>query len=141
MDQATLLDSQIHDGQHLIDRPIKEGIALNAAFWAKESESGQWFLYLATPLVGEDGAKKPAYRRVNSVIREMQKDGFNFDPFEIKVIEPRSSISRDVEAFRDARFSKAAAWFPGSRLGNLPVEGAPVYPAGNHHKQTDALAK
>ncbi len=76
MDQGTLVAMQIEDGQRLIDRLVGEGIAVTAACWAKESESGQWFLYIATPLVGEDGAKRPAYRRVNTVIREMQKEGF-----------------------------------------------------------------
>src|SRR5437660_12729851 len=76
MAQATLVEMQINEGQRLIDRLAKEGVAVTGAAWVKESENGDWYLYVVTPLVGEDGATKPAYRRVNRVIREMQKEGF-----------------------------------------------------------------
>ena len=40
MDQGTLVEMQIEDGQLLIDRLAEDGVAVTAAFWAKESESG-----------------------------------------------------------------------------------------------------
>ena len=64
MAQATLVEMQINDGLRLIHRLADEGVLVAAAGWVKEIESGQWFLYLATSLVGEDGATRPAYRRV-----------------------------------------------------------------------------
>ena len=100
MAQATLVEMQINEGQRLIDRLAQEGIAVTAAAWVKESESGDWYLYLATPLVGEDGATRPAYRRVNTVIREMKKEGFWMDPVEIKVIGPHDPIAKDMVAHR-----------------------------------------
>ena len=85
MAQATLVEMQIKQGEILIERLAHEGVAVTAAGWVKESESGDWYLYLATPLVSEGGAKTPAYRRVNAVIREMEEDeGFGMDPFEKK---------------------------------------------------------
>jgi hypothetical protein len=74
MDQGTLVEAQIAHAQRLIDRLVEEDVAMTAAGWLKESESGQWFLYLVTPLVGGDGPKRPAYRRVNTVIRQMLSD-------------------------------------------------------------------
>jgi hypothetical protein len=128
MDQAALVEMQIQDGQRLIERLAQEGVAVTAAGWVKESESGLWFLYLATPLVGDDGATRPAYRRVNTLIRAMQKEGFGIDPLEIKVIGPHDPIARDMAAQRDGRLARTPAWFRGSRLGELAVEEAYIYP-------------
>jgi hypothetical protein len=128
MDQATLVEMQIADGRRLIDRLVREGISVTAAGWAKETESGQWYLYLATSLVGEDGATRAAYRRVNAVIDEMQKEGFSIDPFEIKVIGPDDSIARDMEAHRSGRQTTIPTRFRGHELGDLAIEEAFIYP-------------
>src|SRR5262245_47507467 len=76
MDQSILVDEQINDGKRLFDRLAEEGVAVTAACWLKESESGWWHLYIATPLVGEDGGKKQAYRRMNEVIRQTPENAW-----------------------------------------------------------------
>jgi hypothetical protein len=128
MAQATLVDMHIKEGQRLIDRLTKEGVAVTAAAWVKESESGDWYLYLATPLVTDDGGKRPAYHRVNEVIRELRKEGFVMDPFAKKVIGPHDPIAADLVANRDGRPGGPPTSFRGSRLGNLAVEEAFIYP-------------
>jgi hypothetical protein len=129
MAQATLVEKQINDGLRLIHRLADQGVLVAAAGWVKEIESGQWFLYLATSLVGEDGATLPAYRRVNRVIREMQKNGFSIDPLEIKVIGPHDPIAKDMLAQRGNYYASFPARFNGSRLGELAVDEAYIYPA------------
>lgn len=136
MAQATLVEMQINEGQRLIDRLAQEGIAVTAAAWVKESDSGDWYLYLVTPLVGEDGATRPAYRRVNAVIREMQKEGFGMDPFEKKVIGPHDSIAKDMVANRGGRPGGPSTPFRGSRLGDLAVEEAYIYPPPATRQET-----
>jgi hypothetical protein len=128
MAQATLVEMQVKDGQRLIDRLAREGVAVTAAAWVKESESGDWYLYIATPLVGPDGAKRPAYRRVNTVTREMQKEGFLIDPFGIKVIGPHDPIAKGMVTYRDRHPTTTPRWFRGGRLGELAVEEALLYP-------------
>jgi hypothetical protein len=128
MAQGTLVEMRIRDGQRLIDRLAQEGIAVTAASWVKESESGEWYLYLATPLVGEDGATRAAYRRVITVVRELENEGLWIDPFEIKVIGPKDPIARDIAAHQDTRRAKIPTRFRGSRLGELAVEEAYIYP-------------
>jgi hypothetical protein len=129
MAQTTLVEMQINDGLRLIHRLADEGVLVAAAGWVKEIESGQWFLYLATSLVGEDGATRRAYRRVNNAIREMQKNGFRIDPLEIKVIGPHDPIAKDMLAQRGAYYASFPARFNGSRLGDLAVDEAYIYPA------------
>jgi hypothetical protein len=127
MAQATLVEMQINEGQRLIDRLTQEGVDVTAAAWVKESESGDWYLYLATPLVSEAGGKRPAYHRINSVIREMQKEGFGMDPFEKKVIGPHDPIAKDIVANQSDRSGRPLTPFRGSQLGDLAVEEAYIY--------------
>ena len=110
----------------LIDRLAWEGIPVTAAAWVKESESGDWYLYLATSLVGEDEATRPAYRRVNAVIREMEKEGFGMDPSAIKVIGAHHPVAKIMIANRRSRPAGPPTPFRGSRLGDLPVDDAGV---------------
>jgi hypothetical protein len=128
MAQAALVEMQIKEGQTLLERLAHEGIAVTAAGWVKESDSGDWFLYLATPLVGEDGATRPAYGRVNAVIRKMEEEGFRMDPFDKKVIGPHDPIARDLVAHRQARPGGPPTPFRRSQLGELYVEEAYIYP-------------
>jgi hypothetical protein len=127
MDQGPLVEMQLEDGQRLLDQLAAEGVAVTAAFWAKESEYGEWYLYLVTPLVGEDGATLPAYRRVNGVTDELRREGLGIDPFEVKVIGPSDPIAKAVVATRDRSPGKRPTRFRGSRLGELDVEEAYIY--------------
>lgn len=128
MAQATLVEMEIKEGQRLIDRLAQAGVAVTAAAWVKESESGDWYLYLATPLVSEEGATTPAYRRVNAVVREMQKEGLGMDPFAKKVIGPHDPMAKDLGANRVGRPGGPPTPFRGSCLGGLAVEEAYIYP-------------
>jgi hypothetical protein len=128
MAEATLVDMQLKEGQRLIDRLAREGVAVTAAAWVKESESGDWYLYLATPLVGEGGGKRAAYHRVNEVIRKMQEEGFGMDPFAKKVIAPADPIASDLVARHEGRPGGPPTPFRGGRLGDLAVDEAYIYP-------------
>ncbi len=119
---------QIKEGQTLLDRLAHEGFVVTVAAWVKESDSGDWYLYLATPLVGEDRAKTTAYHRVNAVLRKMEEEGFGMYPFDKKVIGPNDPIAKDMAAHGKARPGGPPTRFRGSRLGELYVEEAYIYP-------------
>ncbi len=128
MAQAALVERQIQEGQTLLDRLTYERVAVTAAAWVKESDGGDWYLYLATPLVGEDEDTAPASRRVNAVVRQMEKEGFGMDPFHKKIIGPHDPIARDLVAHRKARPGGPPTRFGGFRLGELYVDEAFIYP-------------
>jgi hypothetical protein len=128
MAEATLVDMELKEGQRLIDRLAQEGVVVTAAAWVKESESDDWYLYIVTPLVGEEGEKRTAYHRVNEVIREMQEEGFGMDPFAKKTIGPNDPIAKDLIAHREGRPGGSPIPFRGSRLGDLDIEEAYIYP-------------
>jgi hypothetical protein len=124
-----LVEKQIDAGQKLIERLNEEGIPVLAGGWIKESESRQWYLYLVTPLVGEDGATKPAYHRIIPVVRQLQGEGFWLDPFEIKVIGPTDPIAEAVIAVHRRLPRGSPTRYHGASLGGLSIEAAYLYPS------------
>jgi hypothetical protein len=127
MDQGTLVSMQIEDGQRLLARLVEGGVPVTAAAWVKEEESGMWYLYLATPLVGEDTGTLPAYRRVNAVIRALPEP-LGVGPFEIKVVAPSSPIGKALRDLQRRAHGSSPYYYRGTRLGDLSIEGAYVYP-------------
>src|SRR4051812_6768895 len=96
MDQTPLVEMLVEDGKRLIDRLVEEGVGVTAACWLANVEEGKWFLYLATPLVDDDGATREAYRRVHSVLRGIPRP-FWIDPFDVKVVSPKDPIALAVQ--------------------------------------------
>lgn len=139
MAQATLVDTQIKEGKRLIDRLHYEGVTVNGAAWIKESESGDWYLYLITPLVTEEGDRKPAYRQVNDVISEMEKEGFGMDPFAKKVIGPHDPVAKAIVANRSGSPTGPPNPFYGSRLGDLAIDEAYIYPRPPTHEEAGGI--
>jgi len=127
MAQATLVEMQIKNGQCLIDRLAREGIAISAAGWVKESESGDWYLYVATPLVGEDRVTGPAYRRIHTVMRSSHEEDIWMDPLEIKLLAPHDPIARAM-TYRDGRPRGVPTRLGPARLGELVIDEAYIYP-------------
>ncbi len=126
MDQVTLVNRQLEDGLRLADRLSQSGFTVTAAGWIKASEDGQWFLYLASPFVDEEGALR-AYRHVLPLIRQMPQPSA-IDPFEIKLIGAANPLAQEMAAIGARYPGKSPFWFRGDRLGNLTVEGAYIYP-------------
>src|SRR5260370_39107881 len=100
MGQATLVEMQIQNGHRLIDRLVREGIAVIAACWVQESESGDWYLYLATPLEDEAGATIFAHRRVYTVMRTMQQEFILIGPIYIKATGSHAPIADTERSYR-----------------------------------------
>jgi hypothetical protein len=127
MDQGTLVDKQINDGQRLVDRLSAEGVPVATAAWIKESESGLWFLYLVTPLASEDTDTRPVYGRVNEVLRQMPP-GLWVGWMEVKVVGPDSRVGTALLDLHRQYPGQAPLRYRGTALGGLQVEGVYVYP-------------
>jgi hypothetical protein len=103
MDQIPLVNEQIEDGRKVIQRLTENGIPITAAGWVKESDRWRWLLYLVTPLVGEDGDTKSAYRRIHTVLRALPQPP-EIDPFQIKAIGPSERVGKAIlDAQRQGR--------------------------------------
>ncbi|HVS35900.1 MAG TPA: hypothetical protein VMS17_09980 [Gemmataceae bacterium] len=94
----------------------------------QESEGGPWYFYIATPLVGEDGARGPAYDRVGALIQDMPQP-FWVDPLEFKVVAPGSAVGKAIRDIADRRPGPMPLPCGSERLGGLTIDGAYIYPA------------
>src|SRR5689334_3042943 len=99
MDQATLVEGQIRDGQKLVEQLIEKGVPISAAAWVKETDGGMWFLYLVTPLVKKGGSTTVAYTQINAVLRALEEP-IMVDFFQKRAIGPASVVGQAILEFQ-----------------------------------------
>lgn len=137
MDQNAVVTEQLDAGERLLKDLRDNGLATAVAFWARPSEEGKWFLYLASPVVDDQG-QAAAYRLVHAAIRRLPIPWI--DPFDVRVISPADPMSQHAERL----ISPAAATGPfaasspkpypgltrfgGAALGGVSVDGVVIYP-------------
>jgi len=132
-----MVSEQTESGKRLIDALPTEGFDVRVAFWAKPTDEGKWFLYLASPLVDDKGPAV-AYRIVLGILRKTPD--LWLDPFEIRVVGLNDSLTEAVLAAIKPKVpaSPYAAWnpkpYPGmtrfgeTTLGGVSMDGAYIYP-------------
>jgi hypothetical protein len=120
------VNEQIESGRKLIERLTANGIPITAAAWVKESDLWEWYLYLVTPLVSEDGDTLPAYHRMNAVLRNGPQPP-EIHWFHIKAVSPAEAVGR---AILGAQRQGRRPWggYPGDSLGGVSVDAAYFYP-------------
>ncbi len=126
MDQVALVEEQIADGRRFVERFAADGNTVQAAFWVKTAEEGDWFLYVVTDIYDSDGPAA-AYRSVHRSLGRLNNSWVSSS--EIKVIGPRNPIAKDAIAVM-ARFAgRWATWYGGKSLGSMLVEQTYLYPS------------
>jgi hypothetical protein len=137
MDQSTVVTEQIEDGQKLIDHLVASGVGIDAAFWAWPVEEAQWYLYLATPLVDQQGAIE-GYRQVHNALDGLGNSSIT--TFHIKLLDTEDSITRDILRMITPRVSNGPFTIPvpyrhrgmtsigRTTIGGLEIDGAMIYP-------------
>lgn len=128
MDSIALVEEKISAGRNLVERLTASGIPVTAAAWVKPTERFKWYLYLVTPLVGENGGVRPAYRRINPVIRQLQDEGVAMDFFETMVVGRTSSTGEAIAVVSQQNSSRRVTRYDGAYLGDLSIDAAYVYP-------------
>ncbi len=135
MAQDTLLTNEVDAGRQLIARLHGVGFDVNLAFWLNETDSGRWFLYLASPLVDVQGPAA-AYRIVLPIIESAPELGI--DPFAVKVVgvdDSMAAAAREVLSPRlfqnpltqSPRLHSGMIRFGGSELAGVSIDGAYIY--------------
>ena len=137
MDQNAVVTEEIENGRRLIETLRGEGFDVGVAFWAKPTEEGKWYLYLASSIVDEQGLRV-AYSRVNALLRKTPD--LEIDPFEVKVIGRNDSLaeaalaavskrtSGDSFAARTEKPHPGMIRFVGSFIAGVEIDGAFIYP-------------
>jgi hypothetical protein len=141
MDKDAVVSEQTERGKRFIEELATNGFDVQIAFWAKPTEEGKWFLYLASPMVDDNGSAA-AYRLVNDILRKTPDVWI--DPFEIRVIGLNDSLTEAAlavttpkvpagpYAVRNPKPYPGMTWFGGPTLGGVSIDGAHIYPKSLH---------
>jgi hypothetical protein len=137
MDQNAVVSEQTESGKRLIEALTAGGFDVRVAFWAKPTDDGKWYLYLASPYRDEQGPAK-AYDFVFDIMRRIPD--LWIDPFDVKVVGMNDSLTHAVlEVTRptvtDNRFAaRNTKPYPGMTplgetvLAGVSIDGAYIYP-------------
>ena len=125
MDQSPLVIDQFEAGARFLGE-FQKYVPVNAAFWLKESEEGEWILYVASDRITDDNFDV-AYGEVLRIAGQLGDPLFN--PFQVKLIgadDPLAKAALDINRRYPAPI---ASRFQGKVFGGLPVEELYIYPS------------
>jgi hypothetical protein len=124
MDQGPLVTEQTDAGAWLIHE-FNKYAPVQAAFWLKESEDGQWFLYLVSDRINDSNFDL-AYGEVLRIVGK----GPNLwlDPFQVKVTGVDDPVAKAVMDMQQKYPGSLATRIRNRQLGGLSVEEAYIYP-------------
>ena len=124
MDQGPLVTEQIDAGAKLAS-DFERRMSLQAAFWLKESEDGQWYLYLVSDQINDTNFDI-AY---GEVIRILGRGPHLWlDPFQVKVAAVDDPIARAVIAIQQKYPAPLATRLRNRMLGGVSIEEVYIYP-------------
>jgi hypothetical protein len=130
-----MVNDRLESGRRLLEELRGSGFEIAASFWAKPSDEGNWFLYIASPVVVEQG-QAMAHRLVYTMIQRMPELGI--DPFEVRVVGLADSMSKAAIEFTRPKSGtgpfavpnpRGIVRFGGSSFGGVSVDGAYIYPS------------
>jgi hypothetical protein len=121
MDQGPLVTEQIKAGEKLI-AAFSAYKPVTAAFWAKESDGGNWYLYLASEQIN-DSTTNTDY---GEVLRLVGRQTW-LDPFQVKVIGADHPVARAVLELVCKSHNLIPMRYFGPRFGDLSVDEAYIY--------------
>ncbi|HKI18478.1 MAG TPA: hypothetical protein VKA15_11390 [Isosphaeraceae bacterium] len=124
MGYATLVEQEINDVPKLIDQLKRDNFDVKAAFWYYRSEADQWYLYLVSDAVHQNGIFE-SYMAVNKAIRQMTD--LEIDPFHVKLVAPDDSIAKAIMDFLPERHERRPKRIWGMNLGGVHIESAYLY--------------
>jgi hypothetical protein len=97
---------------------------IKAAFWWYSSESSEWQLFIATPLVDEEGPLQ-AYRDINAVLASHLDLDLSLQ--NISVLSPKEPLVKAINKAMKIAPGQDGARFTRSALNGTFVEDAFVY--------------
>lgn len=124
MDQGPLVTEQIEAGAKFLAE-FGKYVPVQAAFWLKDSEGGEWYLYVASERITDDNFDR-AYGEVARITDELQDP--NFDPFQVKVIGAEDRLARAAREYQRRFPGKTPPRLRDDIFGGIHVEQAYFYP-------------
>lgn len=124
MDQSPLVNEQIDAGQNLIRKFNDEYKTVQSAFWLREGDGGEWYLYIISPQI-DDSNFDQAY---GEVIKFTSKSPSPWlDPFQIKVAGVNNPFAIAVDQIQQRYSASLPTRLRNRMLGGIYVDEAYVY--------------
>ena len=124
MDQGPLVTELIDAGARFL-REFAKYTPVQAAFWLKDSEDSQWFLYVAGDQI-DDSNFGVAYGEVIRIAGKMPDPWL--DPFQIKVLGTNEPLVKAVLQIQAKYPSGIPIRYHGGQIAGLSVEEVYIYP-------------
>ncbi len=125
MDQGPLVIDQIEGGARFLGE-FQKYMPVQTAFWLKESDEGEWNLYVASGEITDDNFDI-AYGEVLRIAGEL-RDAL-FDPFQVKLIGTDDPLAKAASEIDMRSYGRVAARLNGKVFGNFPVDEVYIYPS------------
>jgi hypothetical protein len=136
MDYELLVNEQIEDGKSLLAGLVHDGFDVTVAFWVRTSEEGLWFLYIGSTSV-RTISLADAYRVVYGALRRVPNTQIPIS--NIKIIDADNPITRSAIEVRDRYSARLPTRYNGTKLGNMSIEEAYIYPRTGAMTRTEVL--
>ena len=125
MDQGPLVIDQIDAGARFLGE-FQKYTPVKTAFWLKESDEGEWSLYVASDQITDDNFDV-AYGEVLRIAGQRRQP--LFDPFQVKLIGADDPLAKAALDINRRNPGPIGTRFHGEVFGGLPVEEVYVYPS------------
>jgi len=124
-------------GWRLVDSLHGRDFKVDVAFWARLTGEEKWILYLASPMVDEQGAGT-SYQLIHALLREGPEWGV--DPFAVIVLGVGNLMARAASdiiqpkpasgqfAVPNPKPYRGMTRYGGSSFGGIQVDGVYIYP-------------
>jgi hypothetical protein len=127
MVKASLVESDIEAGRLLLDelKKIDSHFLVRSAFWLFRPETFDWRLFIATPLVDQQGPAS-AYTDVQGALRSLQPSGW-ISMQDISVLSPNDKLVKLMKKSVHIPNDRPGVGFARTRLDDTYIEDAYVY--------------
>jgi hypothetical protein len=124
MDQGPLVNEQVDAGAALV-REFDKYKPLQSAFWLKESDDGDWYLYLASDQI-DDSNSHEAYKEVYRLVAPGPQVWL--DAIQVKVRGVDDPVVKSVIEIQKKYPARLATRVRNRLLGGLSIDEAYIYP-------------
>jgi len=122
MDKTLLVDKTIKEGRELLAALDKAKIDVKAALWFYFSESDEWRLIFALPLVDKQGPKS-AYRHIQTVLSKLSST-LELSLSDITVMSPEDKL---IQLLRTAITCESDVVFNANAINGIFIEKTHIY--------------
>lgn len=127
MAKTSLVEPDIAGGARLVEALDRAGLQVKAAFWFLIPELSVWRLFLASPIVVEQG-RRAAYERVQEVLGELRSAGVEAPSLDnISAVSPDDEIVRLLSTAVRTGPGISEIRFTSNTINGVFIEDAVIY--------------